>query len=401
MRVLLVLEPFTDLFWKHRKRDGTGKPLIAGYGHQFFPEVLIAALGGDGLNLIVGGNEDWQTKGIDYLTPTACIYARQMIGFFEALDTGSIDLPKPAAVIQTNFCSGDYHSLEAVNRYLGIQAFKMLVPYRSTPHAFKYLVASLNTFVQDVTTVTGVEYDPELLMKAVEQERQLSSLLGQYARLDLVGSERLQGYFEIALAPWEQKLDVAAAIIEEGNQSIQGKEAPRSVVVLTGSPVLVGDRFSSVLDGVGLPVRFYDYYFADQQAMRAIPREQEDLKVLKAQVDFSDPIQVLAAYYLDSLAPERMVGGAMNHLEQRVQQVLGYSTFLPGERPLSGVVSMVLKFCDVFGTDRAAFKTLLQDKHHVPVLDIERDYSASSIGQISTRIEAFNEMLVADRHESE
>ena len=397
-----MLEPYTELYWKHRDRDGPQKPVVAGFGHQFFPQALIAALGLDAMDLLIGGSEDWQTKGIDYLTPTVCVYARQMVGFFEAMrGEGGIDLPKPAAVVQTNFCSGDYHSLEVINRHFGVTALKLPVPYHATPQAFTRLVDCMKGFVTELAAISGTEYDPEALLQALDRQRQLSAILEDFARMDVVGAERLQGYYEIALAPWEQKLDVASAIIEAGRRSIEEKEAPQSIIVLTGSPVFVGDRFHLMLDALGTPVRFYDYYFADQQAMRSIPREQGDLKVLKAAVDFSDPIQVFAAYYLDTLAPERMVGGRETHLDRRVKQVLQYSAFLPGERPLSGVVSMVLKFCDVFGTDRAAFKTQLQDRYHVPVLDIERDYSASSAGQISTRIEAFNEMLVADRHESE
>ncbi|MFX0102688.1 MAG: hypothetical protein ACFFCS_24185, partial [Candidatus Hodarchaeota archaeon] len=105
-------------FWMHRDRSLQTPPLIGSYGHQYCPEEIIAALGLDSINFIIGGNEEYQTRGIDYSTPTACVYSRQMIGYFENYrDSEENSIPNLQAMIHSNYCSGDYHSIEILEKY--------------------------------------------------------------------------------------------------------------------------------------------------------------------------------------------------------------------------------------------------------------------------------------------
>ncbi|MEX2683215.1 MAG: 2-hydroxyacyl-CoA dehydratase family protein [Candidatus Sigynarchaeota archaeon] len=391
-----MIDEFVDLFWKHRDRAAT-RPLVAGYGHQFFPEELVAACGLDGVNLLVGGSEAWQTRGIDYLTPTSCVFSRQMIGFLEAAREDKPDLPPIKALLHTNFCSGDWHSMEAVRRYFGVETLPLAIPYKATPRSLKLLAGTLRGIAERLAAFAGGQVDPERLFKAIEQARQIQNAIAKYAKLPITGIQKLQDYFEIALAPWEQRVAIANSLVKKREQSIP-KGKPSSLnIVLTGSPVLLGDKFSSMLEALDLPVRFYDFHFADQQGLKRIPAGPGDLVAFKKCVDFSDPFQVLAAHYLEIVAPERMVQGIVDHLNERIRAIVDYARFLPDGQCIDGVIGHVLKFCDVYGTDRASFKSRLQDMHGIPVLDIERDYSASSTGQISTRIEAFREMLVSQK----
>ena len=99
------------------------------------------------------------------------------------------------------------------------------------------------------------------------------------------------------------------------------------------------------------------------------------------------------ALMLEVMAPERMVAGKTDHLDARIEQVSRYQALLPRGESIDGIIHHSLKFCDVFGTDRSQFKARVQENLDIPVLDIERDYSPSSSGQISTRVEAFSEVL--------
>jgi len=395
-----MLEIF-EFYWKHRPRDAE-QLLIGTYGHQFATEEIFAALGVDSINLVLGGFEAWQTKGIDYMTPTTCVYARQMVGFFEEftgiMETPQVEgRPKISALVHTNFCSGDFHSAEIVNKYFGLDMYPFPVPYKVTAGAFRLLVQGIRTLIGYLEKLAGVEFDPERLQAVIEQSKEMRSLYEAYSRLPLRGSQKLHDFYEVLLAPWKQKISILNSFIEE-----HGSEAPDISgdglnIVLTGSPVLIGDKFAGMLDELDLPARFYDFHFADQRGMKKIPETSDDLPLLKQEVDFNDPVQVLAAYYLEVLAPERMVAGKVDHLDRRIQQVLDYSNFLPESEKIDGVIAHVLKFCDVYGTDRAQFKVRLQDGYNVPVLDIERDYSTAASGQISTRIDAFKEMLVTEK----
>ncbi|MBN2151781.1 MAG: 2-hydroxyacyl-CoA dehydratase [Candidatus Lokiarchaeota archaeon] len=389
-----MIDEFVDLFWKHRDRSDP-RPVVAGYGHQFFPEELVAACGLDPVNLLVGGSEEWQTRGMDYLTPTSCVFSRQMIGLLEAARDGRHGLPPVKAMIHSNFCSGDWHSMEAIHRYFGVDALTIAVPYKATARALALLAGNLRRLAGELAALAGSGVDEGLLSRSIEQARRLQNAASRYARLPVAGDRKLRDYYEIALAPWEQRVEVANRLVETRGREAGGSGALPLNIVLTGSPVLVGDKFSSLLDALDVPVRFYDFHFADQLGLKRVPAGPGDLVALKRHVDFTDPFQVLAAYYLEVAAPERMVQGVVDHLNERVRAIVDYVRFLPDDQAIDGVVSHVLKFCDVYGTDRTPFKARVQDIHGIPVLDIERDYSASSTGQITTRIEAFKEMLVA------
>ena len=57
-----------------------------------------------------------------------------------------------------------------------------------------------------------------------------------------------------------------------------------------------------------------------------------------------------------------------------------------------GVICARLKFCDHWGGHRKILAEELR-KEKMPLLDLEREYSTTGSGQISTRVQAFLEML--------
>lgn len=62
-----------------------------------------------------------------------------------------------------------------------------------------------------------------------------------------------------------------------------------------------------------------------------------------------------------------------------------------------GVIYHTIKFCDFYGFEYAEIK----DKLEVPVLKIETDYTTQSLGQLTTRIEAFAETIGAVKRNDE
>jgi benzoyl-CoA reductase/2-hydroxyglutaryl-CoA dehydratase subunit BcrC/BadD/HgdB len=57
-----------------------------------------------------------------------------------------------------------------------------------------------------------------------------------------------------------------------------------------------------------------------------------------------------------------------------------------------GVVYYALKFCDPYTIEAGGIRTALEEAS-VPMLYIETDYSAGDAGQLTTRVEAFLELL--------
>jgi benzoyl-CoA reductase/2-hydroxyglutaryl-CoA dehydratase subunit BcrC/BadD/HgdB len=57
-----------------------------------------------------------------------------------------------------------------------------------------------------------------------------------------------------------------------------------------------------------------------------------------------------------------------------------------------GVINHVIKFCDHFSLFQTSIKDRLQDLD-ISILNLERDYARANRGQLSTRIEAYLEMM--------
>ncbi|MHA1679376.1 MAG: 2-hydroxyacyl-CoA dehydratase family protein, partial [Promethearchaeota archaeon] len=362
------------------------------YGHQYCPDILFAAFDMDYMNIIVGGSEKWQTRGMDYLTPTSCVFSRQIIGFFEELLGNNIRDPSITHVIHTNFCSGDYHSIEILKHYLGMKLIPFTLPYKITPGSLKLVVENLKSLIGIFSGSMEQDYDPERLRAAIHDANLLSEAFEKLSRVRVWGLDKLRGLFTVEIAPWGKKLGLLNELIADLSSN-GGNGSGENNIVITGSPLMHGDRFLRLLESLEVPIRFFDFYFGDARALRRVPTSKEELPILGGVVDFNDPIEQLAAYYLEVLSPERMVQGPVHHLNGRIEGILQYGQFLEENEKIDGIISHVLKFCDVYGTDRSKFKEFVQKQHGIPVLDIERDFSTSSVGQMTTRIEAFLEMV--------
>jgi benzoyl-CoA reductase/2-hydroxyglutaryl-CoA dehydratase subunit BcrC/BadD/HgdB len=57
-----------------------------------------------------------------------------------------------------------------------------------------------------------------------------------------------------------------------------------------------------------------------------------------------------------------------------------------------GVIDYTLSFCGTYQIEATSVESAVKDAGF-PVLRIETDYSAEDVGQLSTRVEAFLEML--------
>ncbi|MHB1421011.1 MAG: 2-hydroxyacyl-CoA dehydratase, partial [Bacillota bacterium] len=74
---------------------------------------------------------------------------------------------------------------------------------------------------------------------------------------------------------------------------------------------------------------------------------------------------------------------------QRFQYLVDYAE----EFNVNSVILYVTRFCDIHELDVPDIRDILQAKGY-PVLHIEDDYSATTIGQLKTRVQAFLEMVI-------
>ena len=63
------------------------------------------------------------------------------------------------------------------------------------------------------------------------------------------------------------------------------------------------------------------------------------------------------------------------------------------EYQADGVVDVILQACHTYAVESLAIKRHVRQQHDIPYMAIETDYSTADIGQLSTRVAAFIEML--------
>ncbi|MBD3185313.1 hypothetical protein GF325_00680 [Candidatus Bathyarchaeota archaeon] len=306
--------------------------------------------------------------------------------------------PAITHLIHSNFCSGDFHSMEVLKLYFNIKLIPFRMPYKITTASFNLMQKGIRDIISVFSTISGKEYEPRLLWNAIDEYNTMQELYREIATIPVTGMERLMKFMEIELAPWQEKKRLLEATVESFQEGTRDSRMSHPDIILTGSPIFHGDRFMHLLERLEIPIRFFDFHFADGRTLTRIPVTRGEIHQL-IECDISDPVQVLAAFYLEDLCPERMVQSRKNHLEARIERLMQYQSFLsPGKR-IHGVISHVLKFCDVYGTHRSKLKEIMQEMHGIPVLDLERDFSTGSTGQIRTRIEAFMELITNSRKE--
>ena len=95
-------------------------------------------------------------------------------------------------------------------------------------------------------------------------------------------------------------------------------------------------------------------------------------------------LPAIADHYLDRIACPAIING-FDHSYGMIRQMIS-------DWRVDAVICARLKFCDHWGGQRKMLAEELR-KESVPVLDLEREYNTAGSGQISTRVQAFLEML--------
>jgi len=106
-----------------------------------------------------------------------------------------------------------------------------------------------------------------------------------------------------------------------------------------------------------------------------------------------DPLDALAHRYLDKInCPRTYREKAEGTYEKELASRFGDIGSLGEKFKVDGVILYVYKYCDPFGFEVPARKAYL-DSLNIPVLYVEDEYSAGTIGRLRTRIQAFLEMI--------
>jgi hypothetical protein len=104
----------------------------------------------------------------------------------------------------------------------------------------------------------------------------------------------------------------------------------------------------------------------------------------------NDPLDLLVLRFKNNINGDHSVP---DFLKQKVSVIQKYSeNYAKDKGRKLGVINHIIKFCDHISLMSSFLKDSLQEKG-IQVLNLERDYSRANRGQLSTRIEAYLEMM--------
>jgi len=234
---------------------------------------------------------------------------------------------------------------------------------------------------QQLEKISGSEIPSEDLRESIIKYNKFKKRLLEINNLYMKGSKKLKIIQKALLFGPDFFQDLEQIIIEYKEKSpinqINSKD-----LVLTGCSIFINDYLIDLIEEAGGNVVFLDTWIGNHYSSQIIDDKLIDAK--------NDPLNLIIKRFHDNIYGDHFVP---NYLEFKISQIEKiYHDYKQKTGKKLGVINHIIKFCDHISIMSAHLKNQLQEKG-IRVLNLERDYSRANRGQLSTRIEAFMEML--------
>ncbi|MHA1652291.1 MAG: 2-hydroxyacyl-CoA dehydratase family protein [Candidatus Helarchaeota archaeon] len=338
--------------------------------HGLFPDELVVAAGAVPLHLILGGKDE-QELGDYYLSATTCPFGRSTLGFFEKKHPlySLID-----TMIVGTFCNG-VQNVSNYLEYFNIPFIPFILPHSRTRSALNFYLHELKKIQTFLEEFTGNKITPQSLLNAIHTYNKMRNLLrkvNDYRKFEnppVRGMDIHQLVWQALLIGPQEMIPKIKHVLRQLENTTSNHSGVR--LLLTGSGITLGDSILQLIEDqcAGLVVAddlwsCMDYFLEDVDSTA------------------SDLYRALGERYLYKNLCGRMIP------DIRLQRILEFYDLFHA----SGVINHTLKYCDSYSNLKPEFRKILK-LNNIPVLDLDRDYAESNIGQIKTRIEAFLEMI--------
>ena len=335
------------------------------------PEEVIHAAGLLPLRLRAPKLDDTSTAD-SLLHPINCSYTRSVLELLLTDELAFLD-----GLVTTNTCD---HMLRLAGE-LKDNADMPLVQYFSMFHtigepAKDWFVMEMQKLMQAIEESFGIKITEDDLRRSISvynQTRRLMARLDEMRKNDppaISGAEHMQIVLTGMSTPREQFNEKLEALLSELDGRQSGEAGRPRLMIVGGAcdvPGFIGfiesQGASIVADGLCFGARFYKH-LVDESA--------------------EDPLRALAERYVDRVACPSVFDG-YDRSAAIFKEIIS-------DWRVDGMICARLKFCDHWGGQRKMLSDDLR-QDNIPLLDLEREYGTAGSGQISTRVQAFLEMI--------
>ncbi len=356
-----------------------GKKFI-GYVCSFVPLEIITAAGC--LPFRVRGNiHEPITKGDALLETIVCPYYRSV---FDLSVKGKYDFL--SGLVIPHGCDSMVRSYSAWSYSLPYPYFHFVnIPSVCVESSFEFFGAELNTFRKSLEKFVGKAITDEDLARAIRihnENRDKVRALYEFRKADppfISGTELtmvLTVGSSLPIGEYNALLDQVLAEIGKRKKS-HLNQGPR---IFMDGACIDNIELIKLVEELGANV------VADticNGARDYFPRVDEG----------GNPIDALAHRYLDKInCPKTYRENKAGTFEGDIASRFGDIGAYAQEFKVNGAILYVYKYCDPFGFEVPARKAYYQSIN-VPLLHLEDVYSAGTMGQLRTRVQAFLEMI--------
>ena len=373
-----LLSDFT-FFLKEKKQEGI--KIIAYLAHDNIPEELIDAAGFFPLRLIFGGNDELMDASHDYLPPSMCAFAQSCIGLFSIKPSYYKFLELVDYIIVSNHCVSDICVSEIISRYFNIPRLNFYVSYTKNENSLKYFKLELQDFRNQLESIIDRKISDEDIHNSILKFNNFKKELLEINELEISGSEKLKLIHKSMLFGPDFLNDLES-LIQQFKDTPQPVSNKSKDVLLTGCSIFINDNMIDLIEEGGGNIVFFDTWIGNHYYSQIIESDLIDIK--------NDPLDLLVLRFKNNVYGDHSVPDFLN---QKVSVIQKYSeNYTKSKGRKLGVINHIIKFCDHISLMSSFLKDSLQEKG-IQVLNLERDYSRANRGQLSTRIEAYLEMM--------
>ncbi len=353
-----------------------GSKIVGYFPGGYMPEELVIASGAIPVALNRGGDHEAVEVAGSYIVRWMYTFGRAHIGY-RILGTEPIYNLIDILVVPVT----DNHvriTADAWDVFTDVEVFRFGVPHVKHDRASRYYALGLQALKEKLERITGTEITDERLRAAIaisNRERDLFRELSSMRRGD---RPPITAMDFVTANHWSMFLDkqVMVGALESLCGALQGKEGPparRPRILLMGSTLAHGDyKILDLIEGAGGTVVIEEFGEGMRRYWESV-RPNGDL--MESLTD---------AYFARRVPPEWFRPGS-----ERQEFVAR----LAREFKVDGVIWYQLTNRESSDFESYWYPGMLQREAGTPMLKLVSDYDAVERGQMSTRIEAFMEMV--------
>ena len=376
MKELKNLEQFrqiNDSFPKTREiLDFKGKGgKVFGWLCTYAPEEILHAAGIIPVRITGYHQEEELDDGNAYLYINNCSFSRSCLqmglkGEYDYLD----------GIVAGSTCDGARRLFDLWVHYLELPFNHILtVPRKFTERAHRLYLEQVMNFKTHLEKYLDKEITDEALLNSISvynESRELMKKLYELRKLDkppISGAETMEvlnASQRMSKESFNQHLRDLLDELEQSDNEYQSK----SRLMVTGSVMNNPEFIRSIEELGGLVVT---------DELCTSTRYWSDPVI----TDSYSPIEAISRRYLNNFPCARMVPSD-DRFDRILQHIRDYK--------VDGVISQIIRYCVPYAHDLPLLSDRLK-KVGIPLLELDVEYGTSGSGQISTRVQAFLEML--------